>query len=279
MTSEPPRSREARTAAEAALVRVVNEYGGRPEFVLMGGLVPELICRRSSFRHAGTTDVDVQVNLEISLGSVNAVRLEDALRASNFRPDGGREWRWQTEGDSTSIVVKFELLADRDDVPSEATVNFDGCQDLGAVNLRGTGFAAEDSSVMSLAASIDDLVREVEVNVTRLAGYLLSKTRAAHSRRKTKDWYDIAFVLLHNDDGGPRAAASSVLALFADRLVGATQTALDDLLANFQTTDAQGPQAYASQMVLDYPEMEFQEVAVDAVVAVREFHEGLFGES
>ena len=44
-----------------------------------------------------------------------------------------------------------------------------------------------------------------------LAGFLLAKT-PAHSRRKRKDWYDIADVLLHNDAGGVDAAASAVLA-------------------------------------------------------------------
>ncbi|MDT5054808.1 MAG: Nucleotidyl transferase AbiEii toxin, Type system [Mycobacterium sp.] len=66
--NETPRSAAARRAAELALVRVVHHYGGRPEFVLLGGLVPALLCANSAWRHAGTTDVDVQVNLEIAGG-------------------------------------------------------------------------------------------------------------------------------------------------------------------------------------------------------------------
>ena len=38
-------------------------------------------------------------------------------------------------------------------------------------------------------------------------GFLLAKTAAAYSRRKEKDWYDIAYVLLNNDYGDPVAAA------------------------------------------------------------------------
>ncbi|MCC6227139.1 MAG: hypothetical protein IT195_12145 [Microthrixaceae bacterium] len=53
---EPERSRAARAASEAALVRVVHHYGGRPEFVVLGGLVPELLCAGSAWRHAGTID-------------------------------------------------------------------------------------------------------------------------------------------------------------------------------------------------------------------------------
>jgi hypothetical protein len=45
---DPPRSQAARAAAELALVRVVGYYGGRPEFVLLGGLVPGLLCAQSA---------------------------------------------------------------------------------------------------------------------------------------------------------------------------------------------------------------------------------------
>ena len=70
----PPRSHSARVAAETALVRIIHHYGAKPEFVVLGGLGPEMLCANSAFQHAETTDVDVQVNLEIAQGSVNAGR-------------------------------------------------------------------------------------------------------------------------------------------------------------------------------------------------------------
>ncbi len=98
MSDEPERSREARAAAEAALVGVVHHYGARPEFVLIGGLVPEILCANSPVRHAGTTDVDVQVNIEVASGSIHTRRLELALRDAGCRPDNERIWRWTAEG-------------------------------------------------------------------------------------------------------------------------------------------------------------------------------------
>lgn len=112
--TEPTRSLAARRAAELALVRVVHHYGGQPEFVLLGGLVPSLLCARSGMRHAGTTDVDVQVNLEISSGAVNAKRLEQALRNAEFTPDASNIWRWRSLS-GPQAVIKFELLAGRRD--------------------------------------------------------------------------------------------------------------------------------------------------------------------
>ena len=95
MTDDPPRTRVARAAAERALIRIVHHYGARPEFVVLGGLVPELLCSNNPFNHAGTTDIDVQVDLEIACGAVNTSRLEQALRNAEFEPDHERIWRWK----------------------------------------------------------------------------------------------------------------------------------------------------------------------------------------
>ncbi len=111
------------------------------------------------------------------------------------------------------------------------------------MNLRGTGFASRDTEVRGLSARTGGITHHVEVNVSGLAGFLLAKAAAALSRRKTKDWYDIAFVLLHNDRGGPAAAAELVRNRFGGELE-AVRTALDDLRANFAVPKAQGSQAY-----------------------------------
>lgn len=270
MPDEAPRSRAARAAAEQALIRVVHHYGDRPEFVLLGGLVPDLLCSTSDVRHAGTTDVDVQVDLEIALGSTSARRLERALLNAEFTPDDQRVWRWVAEGPAPRMVVKFELLTDQDDVPTEATVTFDGCDDLGAVNLRGSGYASRDVEVRRLHGRIGGVDHAAEINVTGLAGFLLAKAAAARSRRKPKDWYDIAYVLLHNDAGGPEAAAAAVLDRFGSE-IDTFRTSLGDLQANFATPQAQGPTAYAEQLTLDHSEVDRATAAADAVLGVERF--------
>lgn len=270
----PPRSRAAREAAERALVRIIHHYGARPEFVLLGGLVPELLCAGSEFQHAGTTDVDVQVDLEIAYGAVNAARLEQALRNAEFEPEDDRIWRWVADGAVAGTIVKFELLADLHDQQTGARISFDTCDNLGAVNLHGTGFASSDIQVRDLSARIGGVTYNTQVNVAGLAGFLLAKTAAAYSRRAPKDWYDIAFVLLHNDAGGPAAAATHVRERFVDDL-RSVHTALDDLQANFEAPAAQGAQAYVRQMLIDHPELDPPSLAADASLAVREFHRSL----
>lgn len=270
MPPDQLRSQAARSAAEAALVRVVDAYGRRPEFVLIGGLVPELLCATSTFGHAGTTAVDVQVDLEIASGAVNAPRLEQALRDAGFAPDNEHVWRWTTDRGAHRAIIKFELLADLPTQPANATLSFNGCDRLGAANLRGTGFAARDIEVQQLTVVTGEEARRVDVNVTGLAGFLLAKTAAAYSRRERRDWYDIAFVLRHNDAGGPTPAADAVLARFAAEL-GPLQSMFNDLSANFADPAAQGPSAYASQLTLDHPEIPDDQARADAIVAVQTF--------
>ena len=270
MADEIPRSRQARAAAEEALVRVVHHYGSKPEFVVLGGLVPELLCSASPHQHAGTTDIDVQVNLEIECGAVNTERLERALRNAEFEPDSERVWRWRAMSEEVRAVVKFELLADRDDQPAGANFVFDNCEQLGAANLRGTKYAVEDIEVRTLTARIGGDRLSAKINVTGVAGFLLAKCAAAHSRRKPKDWYDIAFVLLHNNLGGPTDAANAVIDKFGGN-IEALDTALKELAANFADKHSQGPAAYADQMLSDDPGLDRATLIADSIVAVGEF--------
>jgi hypothetical protein len=78
------------------------------------------------------------------------------------------------------------------------------------------------------------------------------------------------FVLQHNDIGGPEAAAKAVREKFGAE-TRAFRTGLDDLLANFADRDAQGPQAYAGQMLIDHPELERATLLADVVVSVQAF--------
>lgn len=267
------RSRVARAAAERALVRVVHHYGERPEFVVLGGLIPQLLCSSAEVPHAGTTDIDVQANLEIAGGAVNTSRLEEALRNAEFAPDEENVWRWRTEGDDRALV-KFEILADLDDQPTGRTVRFDDCKFLGAANLRGTGVASDDIVVTQLSAKGGGVWQTVGVNTTGIAGFLLAKVAAAHGRRAPKDFYDIAYVLLHNDLGGHEAATEQVIKKLSHRLAS-LRTAIVELAAAFEQPTYEGPRAYADQVILNTSGMEEAAAAADAVTVVSYFCERL----
>jgi hypothetical protein len=252
------------------LVRVAHNYGGTPEFVLIGGLVPELLCHNSGMHHAGTTDIDVQVDLEIASGSVNAPALERALRNSEFEPDPQRPWRWITVDYGSGAEIKFELLCDSPNHPAPATLLFDGTSQLGAANLRGTGAATRDFELRGLESRIGGVVLRVQLRVAGTAGFLMAKSAAAHHRQQPRDWYDIAFVLCHGEPT-PKEAAALVETCFGRPIPHEMQTDLHELVANFERPDLQGPAAYAEQLILDHPERDDGQSRADAVVAVREF--------
>lgn len=113
------------------------------------------------------------------------------------------------------------------------------------------------------------------VRVATLPAYLLAKAHAAHGRALPKDWYDIAYVTLHNDDGGPDAAADRVLAVFGNDLKGQTHAALSEPAANFVDVDAQGAKAFAQTMVGLHSDLDVDVLANDAVVAIALFIERL----
>lgn len=271
--TEPERSQEARAAAEAALVTVAYHFGAVPPFVLLGGLVPALLCRQSTVEHAGTTDIDVHVDLLVhATASAELPALEDALVTSGFSPDKERVWRWKTRtGSGTNTEIKFEVLTDSETDAAGEMIAFAGCARLGAANLRGTRFASQDVEQHQLSAVVEGLVRTQTLNVTSIAGFLMAKLAAAHSRRKAKDWYDIAYVLLHNDYGRPADVAALVDNKFPAAFTGEPGTWLRDLVGNFGDDASQGAQAYADQMVLAKPEELFVTHLADARLAVEEF--------
>lgn len=274
MSEDVERTGRARRAAELALVRVCSHYGGRPNFVVLGGLVPAMLCSGSDRRHAGTTDVDVQVDLEIAGGAEHACRLEIALKNADFHVDSERVWRWETvQGGGYKAVIKFELLADLEDQPQSADVHFANTDELGAVNLRGTGYASRDFTRRTLSASDQGATITAEVNITSLAGFLLAKTAAAYGRHKAKDYYDIAFVLLHHnevfDESGPLDPADVVLGRLGAPVE--LRSAIEDLAANFADARTQGVEAYVEQLLVNNPGVDAAAAATDARLAVTAF--------
>jgi hypothetical protein len=65
---------------------------------------------------------------------------------------------------------------------------------------------------------------------------------------------------------------------FGEELGGRVRTTMDDLLVNFEDPTDQGARAFVEQMVADHPDADREQLATDAILAVREFHDALFGE-
>jgi hypothetical protein len=246
--ADDERSAEARAIAERALGRLLLASAPASEqLIVLGGLVPPTLARTGSPEtpaHLGTTDVDILLVTHLT-ASRDLGAIEAALEAMHFAPQE-EAWRWS--GRVEGRIVKIEFLCDLDDQPAEAVIRPVGCSKLRAVNLRGTGERDCRDYVLHVPEG------DPHVQIAGLAGYLLSKSAAARTRGADKDYYDLAYVLLHNSAGGPIEAASIVKASpLADALPGLRSTFVE-IRERFRNDRAYGARAYAREALKVTPE-------------------------
>lgn len=271
------RTRETRARAERALVRLLHELGDKEPFlVVLGGLVPDVLTEDDPAvpEHQGTTDVDVllitHVDLDADLGPV-----ERALTSMDFEPDPREDgWRWR--GPIDGWTVKLEFLCDLPDQREGEIVRPAGCCELAAANLRGTGFVAMDWDWQDLNGTrADGTEVTARARFAGLEGYLLSKCVVARTRGAAKDYYDLAYVLLHNRAGGPEEAAARLLGgALAAELVGLRSTFLE-VKARYSGPRDSGPGGYVEQALQVDPEADEAVLREDAVDVVRRFFAAL----
>lgn len=135
------RSASARHLAETALVWLLDALKGRDiHLVVLGGLVPEVLTRGQeppAPQHLGTTDVDIYIAVQLDLDS-DLGALEEALDELKVDRDPKQAgWRWIAIVEGAK--VKLEFLCDLENEPAETAFRPDGCKELTALNLRGTG--------------------------------------------------------------------------------------------------------------------------------------------
>lgn len=268
------RDRETRALAALALERLLDTLGtNASEVTVLGGLDVDLLTESTTPPHAGTVDIDVllDVGFVYERDERDFGWLERALRAAGYESMAGdATWRWSTQVGGAEIVI--DLLCDTPDSRGQQIV-LPGCPTATANNLQGPGSAALDAVPRELAALHGELRRSgptdelghVEVRFAGLGGYLLAKAAAVLGRRADKDVYDFVYVLIHNVEGGPEAAAAAVA-----RLAARAPGRLPDFRAVLQRLVApgsQGPDLYADQRVRDGDPLPADRLAEDAVSA------------
>lgn len=269
---EEARSAETRRRAERALALLVNEIGDEDVFlVVLGGLVPGVLTRDdggATSPHLGTTDVDVllitHVDPDADLGTV-----ERALARLAFVPRA-ENWRWH--GRIDGLPMKIEFLCDLETHREGEVIRPVGCSRLAAANLRGTGYVATDWEWEELTlVTAGEQRLSVRVRFAGLQGYLLAKSVAVRSRALAKDYYDFAFVLLHNRAGGPEEAARRLLNGDLSKALPALHSTFVEVRARYVRPGDDGPFAYAEQSLQVEPELDESVLRADAVDAVDRF--------
>ncbi len=269
-----PRSPQARTRAEKALIWLLHELEGEQPFVVvLGGLVPETLAGGGPVpvpQHLGTTDVDLLLITHVNPDG-DLSQVERALTHLDFSPDPNEDgWRWKGAVDGYPVLIEF--LCDLDDQRNRECIRPAGCRELAAANLRGTGYVARDYEWRELKGVLaDGTSTTVAARFAGLEGYLISKCVTVRTRSAAKDYYDLAYVLLYNRAGGPEQAAQRLRQGPLADAVQQLRTTFLEVRERYRRPTDDGPRFYAEQALMIDPEANEALLRADAVDASARF--------
>lgn len=222
-------------AAYKILLEVTETLGECGEFVLVGGWVPELHFPRRG--HAGSIDVDIvlapdavddEFDLHEFLRSHRYERSKEPTPTRYLRPVSGFD-----------AVVAVDLLttpSHRGQPIKEIVI---GGVKVGS--LPGLDLALRYHDLVKISGEdTTGKVREIGVRVVRPEAFVLIKAYPLERRKKSKDAYDIAFVLNKHEDLQRLAVK---MAPIVETDSGGEAFAL--LQKHFSDLDAEGPRCVA----------------------------------
>ena len=249
---------------ERTLVTLLRGLGPWKRGVyLAGGLVPRYLIERESKGetqlppHAGTTDVDLVVDLDVLAGIEAYRRLEQNLKAMGFvrgTNDEGQaqhfSWR-KSVGDGITIVV--DLLCDAAIEEGGRVAAIPGERRLSALQIPGAHLVVADYVEVEITAQLLDErgIATETVRVANIVPFVVLKALAYDDRFEEKDAYDLIYALMYYGTG-----PEDVAARFADWLaerpdITHVSHAIDILRGRFSTHGGvagarkDGPVSYA----------------------------------
>lgn len=215
------------------------------ELVVVGGLVPGLLCPQpfGSDRHAGTLDLDLGLSVGL-LGSQRYKEVAERLRRSGFGPDrneSGEETHQRWVASSLKVGVDFLIPpTEPGDLPGRlkhleerfAAIITPGLHlafaDRRQIEVRGRTHKGENARRM--------------VWVCGPGAFVILKALAVMMRAENKDAYDLHYVI-RNYGRGPEEVADHIRRLPADPNL---RRAIEILGTEFATLDSIGPMRVAA---------------------------------
>jgi hypothetical protein len=198
---------------ERTLVTLLRGLGQwRASIYLVGGLVPRYLIQspggtEAQPPHAGTTDVDIFLDLSV-LATMEAYRtLEDRLKDLGFirgTNDAGNvqqhSWRKRV---TNAITVIVDLLCDPESEENARLVKLPGEAGLKALRIPGAHLVAADYVEIPLTAELLDdrgVVTET-IRIANIVPFVVLKALAFEDRLEEKDAYDLVYCLRYYHDG------------------------------------------------------------------------------
>lgn len=207
-------------ACERTLLTLLSAFGNLKDTLrLIGGLVPRYLTPEAPPEipmHAGTSDVDIVLNLEVLATSDEYVSLADQLKARGFVrwvEDGKpTSWRWRRQVDK-HIEVVVELLRDAGDQLPGRAVSVCG-ESVSALTIKHAKIVHDWYQEKRVGAPLLD-EQGMSVDVVRFAdvpAFLILKAIALDQRQENKDAADLIHVVQYS------GTLKYVASLFVDRI-------------------------------------------------------------
>lgn len=207
---------------ERVLVTLVRGLGPWKESIyLVGGLTPRYLVKGKPPNvpeHAGTTDVDVVVELQVLAATDAYKTLEENFKKMGFErgenADGKKQtWRWQTtEKTESGARIVVELLADDPEKSGGKVAPLPTDGNVSALNIPHASMVFDHHEIMEVTAELlgergkaTEKIRHADI-----VSFTCLKALALDQRYERKDAHDLLYCLEHRE-GGPEAAGKAML--------------------------------------------------------------------
>lgn len=192
-------------ACERALVTLLRGFGSLKESLrLVGGLVPRYLTPEQPPdvpAHAGTTDVDIVLNLRVLTDDKVYKSLARQLKDRGFARDvddrgKANSWRWKRQVSGHEHVM-IEFLRDAgEELPGGKVTTVDG-EDISALAIKHVGIVHEWFAQRDITAELLDGagVATETVRFADVTAFIVLKALAFDDRHENKDAADLVHVM------------------------------------------------------------------------------------
>lgn len=263
----------------ADVLRSFGSAFGSRHLAIIGGAVPSLLVDSipaGIARHVGTADLDLHLGLHLMDGETADYydAIIDGLRGLGLSSgtSGEREVKWRWLGTHRGSKLQVELLCPertrggRPESPASDTNAELNVGPNGEITALAVGFGhlvVDDTVMVDRMVETSEGRLRFEFPVSGVASWLCLKSDAIMRRAKSKDSYDVVWLIAGL---GPGEAAGRVRDSRLQETEFASQVTeqLTRLAEQFQDTESVGPRSYANFLMSGNPERD-RRYAVGAV--------------
>lgn len=213
-------NQDVTSACERTLLTLLSAFGNLKDTLrLVGGLVPRYLTPETPPdvpMHAGTSDVDIVMNLEVLATGDEYASLADQLKARGFsrlvKEGTPSSWQWRRQVDE-HIEVVVELLRDAGDQQPGRAISVSGEQ-VSALTIQYAGIVHDWYQEREIGAQLLD-GGGLSVDIVRYAdvpAFVILKALALDHRQERKDAADLIHVVRYS------GTLRDVAALFVARI-------------------------------------------------------------